>query len=370
MILAVKSNLSSIKAVRRLVAVSLFFLFAGLAAGCGDGDHLLRWSGPTMGTAYNITVSADPREGAAFDLEAMRRAVDDKLAEINSQMSTYDTQSELSRFNQLASGQCKVLSAPLAEVIALSFKVHAASEGAFDITVGPLVNRWGFGPDQSSMSFPTEQEIQALKARVGMQWLDYREEKRELCKQARVEIDLSAIAKGYAVDQVAAVLESFGANNYLVDIGGEVRTRGSRPRGGPWRLAIEKPAMARGSAQALISVSDAAVATSGDYRNYRDVDGKRFSHTIDPRNGYPVRHNTASVTVIAKTAAEADAWATALNTLGFERAKALAAQYQLAIYLLQRLPPEEKPDPDSVTVKAQEFASWHSSSFERYIIPD
>ncbi|WP_345547690.1 FAD:protein FMN transferase [Microbulbifer aestuariivivens] len=290
-----------------------------------------RLSGPTMGTRYHITV-VNP--SASVSEEALQQAIEAELAAVNREMSTYIADSELMLFNRGAVGEALPVSKHLADVVALSLDIYRRSGGAFDITVGPLVNLWGFGPQAQPETIPGDDELAGLLQVLGSDALQLTRKPDRLMRQRAVELDLSAIAKGHGVDRVAALLESRGIGNYLVEIGGELRTLGVNPSGGKWRIGIEKPVAAGSVVQIPVEISGYAMATSGDYRNYYERDGVRYAHSIDPRNGRPLRHRLASVTVIADSCAEADGLATAFNVLGAEAALEWAEREGIAVYML------------------------------------
>lgn len=214
--------------------------------------------------------------------------------------------------------------------------VGSQSEGAYDVTVAPLVERWGFGADGPVDAPPGADEIAALKDRVGQQLLAVDGEHGQVMKRADVSVDLSSIAKGYGVDVVADWLLAQGFRDFLVEVGGEIRVAGNSHRGDAWRVAIEQPEPVGRGVAAALTPGDAAVATSGDYRNFFEIDGRRYSHSIDPRTGYPVVHDLVSVTVVHPSAMLADAWATALIVLGAEAAERVARQRELAVYFIRR----------------------------------
>jgi len=286
-------------------------------------------SGPVFGTTYHV-VLVGPGPGGA-DLE---RLVEASLERVDATMSTYRADSDLSRFNAAAPGKAIPMDPAVFEVLSISGDVVARSEGAFDPTVGPLVRAWGFGPDERPQAPP---DIEGLRARVGWSKIAIDAASHTATKStAGQELDLSAVAKGFAVDRVAQVLAEAGATNYMVEVGGEVRVAGLSPQGRPWRIGIEQPDAEARSVHAAVELDDRAMATSGDYRNYYEVDGQRVSHTIDPRTGRPIAHRLASVTVLADTCAAADAWATALNVLGPAEGLAKAESEGLDAYLIVR----------------------------------
>ncbi len=310
------------------LAVLAFFVWA---SGCERRpvEHLI--DGPIMGTTYSVKLVG------AFEAEellAFEAGIEAALNEVNALMSTYDPESELSRFNALDSTAAFQVSPPTAEVVRIAQTVSEQTGGAFDITVGPIVNAYGFGPEERTEA-PTEEELAALYDRVGYEKLTL-EEGTLRKAQPDLYVDLSAVAKGYAVDAVAAYLEQQGVNDYLVEVGGEMRARGLNGSGDVWRVGIEKP-MAEGRAmQRAVSLADAALATSGDYRNFYLVDGEPVSHTIDPRTGRPARHPLTAVSVVHEACAWADAYATALMVLGPEAGPAFAEQHDLAALFLVR----------------------------------
>ncbi len=310
----------------RHIAVALWA--AAVLAGCSADAGYQRYEGSTMGTYYRVTARCP--ESA----DDVGNRLTTELDAVNSQMSTYDPDSTLSRFNRSEPGAWFSVSRELHDVVAAAADVHALSDGAFDVTVGPLVNLWGFGPDAAG-GVPSESGIAAARARVGAGALAVRANPPALRKTKRLYVDLSAIAKGHGVDRLTAVLEGQGCDHYLVDIGGEVRVRGANPDGNPWRIGVEVPDPdALGGLQRVLTLRDAAVATSGDYRNFRDLDGDRVSHTIDPRTGRPVDHGLASVTVVHGSAMRADGLATAINVLGPVAGLALAESEGLAALLI------------------------------------
>ena len=285
--------------------------------------------GRAMGTSY--LVEADCAEGAPGV------GIVSVLAEVNRQMSTYDDGSELSAFNRAPVGAAMPVSAELAEVAVLAQQVAARTGGAFDATVAPLVALWGFGVDAAPQP-PTAAELQTARAVVGYRRFDARLAPPTLRKLAPVTLDFSALAKGYAVDRIARLLELSGCRSYLVELGGEVRVHGANAGGQPWRIGIESPFGSRLALQ--LSLREGAVATSGDYRQYRPLESEtgrvRATHILDPRSGAPVNHRLASATVVAETAALADAYATALMVLGEEAGLAFAERHDLAALFIRR----------------------------------
>ncbi|HHJ39842.1 MAG TPA: FAD:protein FMN transferase [Methylothermaceae bacterium] len=308
-------------------ALVLLVLFL---AGCQPQDNKadFEYRGLALGTSFSIKVTKMP---PGIQKENLKNKLDSLIDLVNQQMSTYIESSELSRFNQSRSTDWQPVSEDLVKVVKLALAVSEWSEGAFDVTVGPLVNLWGFGPDPRTQKAPLPDAITKAKSRIGYQFLEVRQAPPALRKRkADVYVDLSAIAKGYAVDKLAEYLDSIGVEGYLIEIGGELRLKGFSPRGEPWRIAIEKPKVNVRQIQKVLVLTDISLATSGDYRNYFEVNGQRFSHTIDSRSGRPISHRLASVTVLSHTTTQADALATALLVLGPERGWEKAAKAGIA----------------------------------------
>ena len=320
----------------------LMALIVLLAVGTGFG--LLRpeppvaelhMSGRTMGTTYNVKYRPTPNTPS---LKAMQIEVDALLAEINHTMSTYDQESELSRFNRLRTTEWVPASASLRDVLKAAIEIGAQSEGAFDITVGPLVNLWGFGPEIHPDHVPLERDIAAARGRSGLDKITLSDTQPAIRKhRPDVFLDLSGIAKGYGVDRVADLMTAHGLEHYMVEIGGEIRVRGFKQQDTPWRIAIEKPLSGERSVHTMLALSDIALATSGNYRNFFEIAGRRYSHTIDPTTGWPVDNHLVSVTVLAETSMRADAWATAFQVLGPERGMAIAERLNLPVlFVIER----------------------------------
>lgn len=298
------------------------------------GRTQLELSGSTMGTTYSVKV---PLPAEALPKDRLRRDIRVRLDGIEKLASTYLVTSELSAFNKARSTNWHPVSAEFCRAIAATLAISEKTDGAFDITVGPLVNLWGFGPDAMVFQPPSQSSIDAALARVGYTNLEADCSRPAIRKhRADLYVDLSGWAKGYAADELAAILERHALTDYLVEIGGELRLRGHNAEHRKWRVAIEQPDEARRGVQTILHVTDTAVATSGDYRNFFEHEGKRYSHTIDPRDGRPVVHELAAVTVIAASAANADAMATALLVLGPDVGRARAEELDLAALFLVR----------------------------------
>lgn len=303
-----------------------------------------------MGTSYSVLVVPAP---AGSDAAHLKERIEQVLERVNRQMSTYRADSDLMRFNRSASVDWQPVPPELAHLVARAAEVSRASDGLYDITAGPLVNLWGFGNSGRRQGPPDTDQIDALLPHIGHGKLLSRTAPAALRKlDAKIQIDLSSIAKGWAVDQIAALLDDMGIDDYLVEIGGELRGSGSKPDGSAWHVAIERPADGIRQMHSGVALVDAALATSGDYRNYFEADGMRFSHTIDPRNGRPVHHRLASVSVIADNCTDADAWATALLALGEQRGPEVAAAQGLQALFLIR-------DGDRLVTRSSR--AWHAA---------
>ncbi|MEF1253714.1 MULTISPECIES: FAD:protein FMN transferase [unclassified Vibrio] len=299
-------------------------------AGCEKPVEQIHLSGPTMGTTYNIKyISAEGQPTP----EAIQKEVDRLLEEVNDQMSTYRKDSELSRFNQSQSAEAFAVSPQTATVVKEAIRLNGLTLGALDVTVGPLVNLWGFGPEGRPEVVPTTEELAARKAMTGIQHLSVNDD--ALVKDIpNLYVDLSTIAKGWGVDVVADYIQSQGIQNYMVEVGGEMRLKGLNREGVAWRIAIEKPSVEERAIQDIIEPGDMAVATSGDYRNYFEHDGIRYSHIINPETGKPISHKVVSVTVLDQSSMTADGLATGLMVLGEEKGMQIAEENNIPVLMI------------------------------------
>tara|TARA_B100000945_G_scaffold146461_1_gene117288 strand:- start:1878 stop:2942 length:1065 start_codon:yes stop_codon:yes gene_type:complete len=317
---------------------------------------VLEIHGKTMGTTYKV-VLADL--GGDLTLKTLQQQVDKRLHQINQVMSTYIVDSELSQFNQSKSTDWITVSEELFQLIRRAHKISDATNGAFDITVGPAVNLWQFGPRDipQERTLPEQAAIDSVKEKIGYLHLHIDDQRQSLRKDfPELYIDLSAIAKGYAVDEILALLKKHPiGNGCLVEIGGEIGTHGIRADETSWKIGIQQPDAAPGTLSARINLSSGAMATSGDYFNFFEVDGARYSHTINPLTAKPVMHELTSVVVITKNCADADAWATALLVLGPVEAYDIAKQHDLAVMLFERtdsgITSQQTPTFEQVVVK-------------------
>ncbi|WP_256662114.1 FAD:protein FMN transferase [Pseudomonas sp. F(2018)] len=300
-----------------------------LLSGCGDA--LQEFGGPTMGSHYSLKyVQAEgvpPRERLQAEVEGM-------LAEIDRQMSTWRADSDLSRFNRLPAGACMAMPESVLQLVGFGAQLSAGSEGAFDLTVQPLMDLWGFGAQSRGRRVPAAEEIAVVLPVIGQRHL--RIDGGRLCKDAAVRLDLDAIAAGYTVDRIAARLGELGVRNFLLEITGELKAVGRKPDGSPWTVAIEAPRDEGREEQLRLALDGLGVSTSGDYRNYFEVGGQRYSHTFDPRTGRPVSHGLASVSVVAASALRADGLSTTLMVLGPEAGMAYAEREGVAALFIRR----------------------------------
>lgn len=294
-----------------------------------------------MGTQYHIKVVVDNETDLVF--KELDQFIKQRLIDINQKMSTYIEDSELSLFNQLpVSSGWKSVSKELFDVITLSQTISETSNGVFDITIGPLVNLWGFGPNKVQ-NIPSDQAIQSAKEKIGYTNLLLKDndevsidkiKQNAIKKTSDIYVDLSAIAKGYACDLLAQDFKQLGFEHFMVEIGGEIFVSGLNASSKSWTIGVEKPSMIHAGALQAVGISNVGVATSGDYRNYYEIDGVRASHTINPTTGRPINHRLVSVTVVAENAAKADAYATAINVLGEQDGFNFAIENKLAVYFI------------------------------------
>lgn len=319
---------------RQLLKSLGLLISASILVACQQSDFETV-KGPTMGTFYQVKYLP-----ATKDTGTLKADIDQLLKDINQQMSTYINDSELSRLNQTQSTQCLPVSSPLLEVLSEAKRVHTLSEGAFDPTLGPLIEIWGFDKKETNETIPDANSIQQGIAQLSFKQTSVNREESCVSKgRPATQINLSAIAKGYAVDSIAELLETtYQVEHYLVDIGGEVKLKGNSPRNTAWNIAIEAPNHQQRGVQRIINPGNRGVATSGDYRNYFEKAGKRYSHTINPQTGYPITHNLASVTVVHRSTMTADALATAFLVLGEEQTIKFAERENIAVFMIIKTP--------------------------------
>lgn len=303
-----------------------------LLSACDPTQPTIELSGPAQGTTYSVKI-VDPPD--AVDANAIRVVVDDVLRAIDMQMSGYRDDSEISRFNHSHSTEWFEVSPDVATVVAAAQRVSELSDGALDVTVAPLVNLWGMGPEGEHADLPREDEIAAARGRAGYRNLMVREKPPALRKALpELAVDLNSVAPGYTVDLLASRFAGMGLRNFMIDLGGEVRAQGRNAQGERWRIAVEQPREGAPQPYAIASLDNASITTSGEYRHFIVRDGRRYSHTIDPRTGWPVEHRLASVAVIGSSTLEIDAWATALNVLGAEQGYEIALERQMPVMFI------------------------------------
>ena len=281
-------------------------------------------SGRTMGTVYHVKlVSSEPIETAP-----LKSVMDSILAALNASMSTYDPHSEISRLNNAKAEEAVAVSDDFVRVMQLANKIYRLTQGAWDGSVAPLIDLWGFGPNGQLTEVPSSDAIAAAHQKVGFHLIQLEKDRFLIKKKSYVTLSLASIAKGYGVDRLTELLNQKGYSDFLVEIGGEVYAKGSNAKGDPWRVGINRPDSGGrlDAVYRVVKLSQTALATSGDYRQFYEIDGKRFSHVIDPKTGYPVQNGVVSASVVAANCALADGLATALMVMGPEKGLALINQ--------------------------------------------
>lgn len=326
----IRASLRPVFAVVYLQPVIAVALAAALT-GCLFQDKVEAFAGPTMGSTYTVKYV---RSGDGPSKEMLHSEVEALLGELDKQLSTYRSDSDVERFNALPAGSCEPMPDMVRELVAAGSQLSADSDGAFDLTLEPLLNLWGFGPQGRGERVPSAEDISAARALTGQQHLSIDGDR--LCKAVALQLDFNSIAAGYAVDLVIDRLKALGVQSYLVEITGELKAEGRKPDGSPWRIAIEAPRDDQRVAQKIVELDGMGVSTSGDYRNYFERDGRRYSHTLDPQSGQPIEHHLAAVTVIDKSTLRADGLSTALMVLGPEKGLALAERNGIAAFFVVR----------------------------------
>lgn len=327
-----KPPIGCLDSYMKLLVRSTLSLYIFVALGCSFGSNEYLFQGGTMGTSWSVKIVSPEPVNQSVVQAGLQAVLDD----INAKMSNWDSNSDVSVFNRASAG-CANISEETAQVVEISQEISRLTDGAFDATLGPLIELWGFGAEFSANQKPDPEVIAEKLQQVGYKKLYLTSS--QLCKETdSLFLNLSATAKGYGVDKAAEYLESLGFDRYMVEVGGEVRALGLNHNDELWRIGIETPLdnVISGQVQELVEVKDQALATSGDYRNYFFDAGIRYSHIIDARTGYPVPQQLASVTVLHDSAVWADGWATAMLALGAERGLELAEQQHLAVYFVLR----------------------------------
>lgn len=346
-----------IKTLFRAAAAAAILLIAGCDGenSSDAGGQNLVLEGKTMGTSWRVSAAGvDPARAGA-----LRQKIQAQLDADDMQLSTWKTDSALMRFNRSTSIVPWPVPEAMADIVTQALRIGEKTGGAMDITVGPLVNLWGFGPDKQPLKTPSATQIAAAKARTGLQHLSVINKSGSQYLQKdlpNLYVDLSTVGEGYAADHLAQLMSQEGISRYLVSVGGALVSRGTSGRGAPWRVAIQKPTDRENAVQAVVDINGHGISTSGSYRNYYELDGRRISHVIDPRTGAPIQHNLVSVTVIAPTALEADGWDTGLMVLGLEKAKDVVQQQGLAVYMIYK--------------QGDTFRSWMSPQFTPFLVND
>jgi FAD:protein FMN transferase len=312
-----KNNLTNSDVSSKLITVIFLLFFVFLFAGCGLKKEV-EFSGKTMGTTYHIKAVA----GLFTNTKELKDQIDTRLEEINKSMSTFRKESEISRFNAHQTvGEKFKISEDFYNVMIVAMAIYQETGGAWDGTVKPLVDLWGFGKSENNYTIPEKSRIAAILSNIGFNNIEIFAGHYLAKKNTAITLDLASIAKGYGVDQIAALIRGNGIGNFLVEIGGEVFAAGLRKDGKNWRIGINRPQKNAPVDQVykVVNLQDKGFATSGDYRNYFEVNQKRFTHVIDPRNGYPVDNGVVSVSIIANTCTFADGLATAVMVLGHKK---------------------------------------------------
>lgn len=309
--------------------------------------------GKTMGTFWRVSVVAVDQKRA----EELRQKIQTQLDGDDQLLSTWKNDSALMRFNDSVSTSPWPVSEAMADIVTESLRIGQKTGGAMDVTVGPLVNLWGFGPAKQPLNTPTQEQIDSAKARTGLQHLSViNNAGRQYLQKDLPElyVDLSTVGEGYAADHLARLMTQEGLSRYLVSVGGALVSRGTNAEGRPWRVAIQKPTDRENAVQAVVDINGHGISTSGSYRNYYELDGQRISHVIDPQTGRPITHKLVSVTVIAPTALEADGWDTGLMVLGPEKAREVVREQGLAVYMIMK--------------QGEEFTTWMSPQFKAFLV--
>ncbi|WP_439888150.1 FAD:protein FMN transferase [Pseudomonas sp. MBLB4123] len=310
-----------------VIAVAL----AAALTGCWFSEGVEEFGGPTMGSTYSVKYVRAEGTPGPDRLKAETEAI---LAEVDRQMSTYRDDSLISQFNRAPAGSCMAMPDALLQLVRAGQALAQESGGAFDLTLEPLLNLWGFGPQARVEQVPTAQQLAEARRHTGHRHL--RIEGAQLCKDVDLQLDLNSIAAGYTVERIVARLGELGVSRYLVDVTGELKAAGRKPGGEPWRIAIEAPRDDQRVAQRILQLDGYGISTSGDYRNYFEENGTRYSHTLDPQTGAPITHKLASVTVADRSTLRADGLSTLLMVLGPERGLAYAEGAGIAAFFVTR----------------------------------
>jgi thiamine biosynthesis lipoprotein len=317
----------SFAVLQPVIAVAL----AAALTGCLHSERIEEFGGPTMGSTYSVKYVRSEGVAAQAELKAATEAI---LAEIDQQMSTYRADSLIEQFNRAPAGTCQAMPPGVLELVRAGNRLHEESQGSFDLTLEPLLDLWGFGPKGQGEAVPSAAQLAAVRQRVGQQHL--RIDGERLCKAVDVQVDFNSIAAGYAVDRIVARLADLGVHSYLVEATGELKAAGFKPDGSRWRIGLEAPRDDQRVAQRILKLDGYGISTSGDYRNYFEENGQRYSHTLDPLTGMPVNHKLAAVTVADPSTLRADGLSTLLMVLGPEAGLAFAERNGIAAFFVTR----------------------------------
>jgi len=312
----------------------VLILMGLLLSACDQPPRLSSLSGPAQGTTWHVTFW----KAGGVTSSSVQDGIVEELARIDALMSNYRPDSAIERFNRAEASAPTAVGEEVVDLIAKAKTVSEASLGCYDLTIKPLFDLWGFSGQQ--LSVPSEVELQRRLDEVGMEFLVPRSNGGLSKSRSDLQVDLSSIAQGYTVEKMAGVLESAGIEHYLVELGGEMKVRGHKPGGEPWRVAIERPTPGERSVHKVITIARDApisVMTSGTYRHYFDDQGRRYSHVLDARTGRPVNHDTVSVTVLEQDPSLADAWSTALLCLGATDGRAVADRHGIAALFIEEV---------------------------------
>lgn len=310
-----------------VIAVAL----AAALTGCLHSERIEEFGGPTMGSTYSIKYVRSEGVAPQAELKAATEAI---LAEIDLQMSTYRDDSLIEQFNLAPAGTCQAMPKGVLDLVRAGDRLHQESQGYFDLTLEPLLDLWGFGPKGQGEAVPDAERLAEVRQRVGQQHLKI--EGEQLCKDVDVQVDFNSIAAGYAVDLIVARLGELGVTSYLVEATGELKAAGFKPDGSHWRIGLEAPRDDQRVAQRILQLDGYGISTSGDYRNYFEENGQRYSHTLDPLSGKPVNHKLAAVTVADQSTLRADGLSTLLMVLGPDAGMAFAERNGIAAFFVTR----------------------------------
>lgn len=317
---------------RTCLSLSLGTVLAALLSSCGDPVAVKSFAGPAQGSSYSVKYVDSL---GAPDTAELKAAVEAILAEVDQQMSGYRDDSLVEQFNRAAAGSCMAMPQSVLKLVAVAQQLQHNSAGAFDLTLRPLLDLWGFGPASNGEQHrPSAAALEQVRSRVGQQYLHVKGQ--QLCKERDLQLDLNSLAAGYTVDLIVERLAELGLGSYLVEVTGELKAVGRKPDGLPWRIALEVPQDEQRVPQRVIALDGYGISTSGDYRNYFEEQGVRYSHTLDPVSAAPIRHKLAAVTVAAPSVLMADGLSTVLMVLGPDKGYEYARREGIAAFFISR----------------------------------